>query len=55
MKMVFNLMQDFRVFEEFLEVLLWFILEFIDSNMCVVIQIIFEEKSVQVYDDLIDK
>ena len=55
MKMAFNLTQDPRVLEEFLEVSSRSISEFIDSNMRVVTQIILEEKSAQAHDDPIDK
>jgi DNA-binding PucR family transcriptional regulator len=55
MKMAFSLTQDPVVLEEFLEVSLRSISEFIDSNMRVVTQIILEEKSVQAHDDHIDK
>ncbi|WMU33906.1 hypothetical protein P4B20_15650 [Pseudomonas aeruginosa] len=51
MKMAFNLTQDPRVLEEFLEVSSRSISEFIDSNMRVVTQIILEEKSAQAHDD----
>lgn len=45
MKMAFNLTQDPRVLEEFLEVSSRSISEFIDSNMRVVTQIILEERA----------
>lgn len=54
MKMAFNLTQDPRVLEEFLEVSSRSISEFIDSNMRET-QIILEEKSAQAHDDPIDK
>lgn len=55
MKMAFSLTQDPAVLEEFLEVSLRSISEFIDSNMRVVTQIILEEKSAQAHDDPVDK
>ncbi|MBC2659057.1 helix-turn-helix domain-containing protein [Pseudomonas sp. MSSRFD41] len=55
MKMAFSLTQDPVVLEEFLEISLRSISEFINSNIRVMMQIILEEKNTQAHDDPIDK
>lgn len=55
MKLAFSLTRDPVVLEEFLEVSLRSISEFIDCNMRVVQRIVLQEKSAQGHDDPIDK